>query len=183
MAVINKIIINPLTGQTYKFLQTSKSTNGKLLEIESGFSPNSKEPPAHYHPIQAEDFTVLQGTLTVRIGTTLQTLQQGERLHITPSQVHAMWNQSDSICIVNWKTQPALQSEYFFETLTGLAIDQKTDAAGRPGLLQSVITLNKFHNEFKLAKPLFFVQNIAFKCLSPFAYLLGYKPVYSKYLD
>ena len=183
MAVINKIITNIQTGQTYKFIQTAKSTNGELLEIESIFGPQSKEPPAHYHPVQTEHFTVLQGELTVRIGDTLGIFKEGAHIHIAPKQVHAMWNQSGSICVVNWKTQPALHSEHFFETLVGLANDHKTNEFGKPGLLQSVLTLKKYCKEFRLAKPPLLVQNIFFKCCAPIAYLLGYKPVYGKYLD
>lgn len=183
MAFINKTITNSKTGQQFKFLQTAKSTNGRLLEIESSFSPNSKEPSAHYHPYQAEDFTVLLGELTVKTGSQLLTLKEGGLLHIPANQIHSMWNKSDSKVLVNWKTQPAMDSENLFETITGLANDNKTDISGRPGILQAALTVNRFSRVFRLANPPFKLQKILFYCLIPFAWLLGKRPVYKKYLD
>ena len=58
MAFKNKVIRNPQTKQDIKFLQTSSDTDGKLLEMESTYHAFSKEPAPHYHPFQAEDFTV-----------------------------------------------------------------------------------------------------------------------------
>jgi quercetin dioxygenase-like cupin family protein len=183
MAYKNKIIRNVKTGQDICFLRTSKDTSGTLLEMEAVFSAHSKEPIAHYHPSQEEDFTVLAGELTVRINGQLRVLQAGERLHIAPNEVHAMWNNSDEKTMVNWKIRPAINTEHFLETLTGLAADDKTDENGKPGILQIALTANKFSNVFRMAKPPYPVQKIVFRLLSPFAYLSGYKSTYKQYLD
>ena len=66
MAYKGKIISNVKTKQTLEFITTSKDSNGQLLEMISTYEPYSKEPRAHYHPVQDEHFTVLQGELTVR---------------------------------------------------------------------------------------------------------------------
>jgi quercetin dioxygenase-like cupin family protein len=183
MAYKNKIIHNVKTGQDICFLKTSKDTNGTLLEMEAIFSAHSREPVAHYHPSQEEDFTVLAGELTVRINGQLKVLQAGDRLHIAPNEVHAMWNNADEKTMVNWEVRPAINTEYFIETLTGLAADNKTDEDGIPGILQIALTANKFSNVFRMAKPSYTVQKIVFKLLTPFAYLAGYKPTYKQYLD
>src|SRR6476469_1284399 len=125
MAYKNKIISNKKTGQDIRFLQTSKDTNGTLLEMEAIFNAHSKEPVAHYHPVQEEDFIVLAGQLTVRINEQLKVLHVGDRLHIAPNVVHAMWNNSDEKAIVNWQVRPAIDSEHLFETMAGLAADGK----------------------------------------------------------
>ncbi len=75
MAFKNKEIFNPITKQDNKFLQTSRDTDGQLLEMESTYNSFSKEPAAHYHPYQVEDFTVLTGELTVRIDGRLKVLK------------------------------------------------------------------------------------------------------------
>ena len=80
MAIKNKTIRNLKTGQDIRFLQTGKDTNGRLLEMETTYNEHSKEPVAHYHPYQVEDFTVLSGELTVRIDGQLKLLKQGETL-------------------------------------------------------------------------------------------------------
>ena len=182
MAYKNKIITNPQTGQQTKFLQTRNDTDGKLLEMEATYAAHSKEPVAHYHPYQAEDFTVLSGELTVRIDGQLQILIEADTLHIPANKVHSMWNNADKKTIVNWKVQPALGTEYFLETSTGLAANGKTKN-GMPPILHVTLMATKFSREFRLAKPSFILQKIVFILLTPFAYLLGYRPTYKKYID
>ncbi len=183
MALRNKIIRNPRTGQTIRFLQTSAETNGRLLEMETIYQPHSVEPPSHLHPLQDEDFTVLAGSVSVRLGREIKVLQAGQSLHIPKNQVHAMWNHSDAPATVNWKVRPALQTDYFLETAMGLAQDGKVDDHGIPLLLQRVVMAHTFADVFRLAKPSFAVQRILFAMLTPVAYLFGYRPTYPQYLD
>ena len=183
MAFQNKRILNQKTGQEIRFLQTAKDTGGKLLEMEVSYRSHSKEPPPHYHPFQAEDFTVISGQMTVRMNGDLKTLGKGDTLHVPKNTVHSMWNGTGEKAIVNWKVQPALEAEDFLETLTGLANDGKTSEDGMPGFLQVALILNKYSVEFRLAKPPFAFQRMLFLLLSPIAYLSGYRPAYKQYLD
>ncbi|MFT3794108.1 cupin domain-containing protein [Flavobacterium sp.] len=183
MAFKGKQINNPKTGQHILFLQTAKDTNGQLLEMETTYNAKSKEPVAHYHPYQAEDFTVLSGELTVRIKGQLKTLHAGDTLHIPANQVHAMWNASTEKTIVNWKVQPAMDTEYLFEMMYGLAHDGKTNKNGMPNFFQLILTARKFSDVFRLAKPSFTIQEIYFFFLSPWAHLFGYRSTDKKYLD
>jgi quercetin dioxygenase-like cupin family protein len=183
MAYKNKIIKNPYTGQSFKFIQTAKDTSGELLEMETTYRGHSKEPVAHYHPSQDEDFKVLQGEVTVRLDGALKTLRTGDTLHIPRGMVHAMWNRSDREAAVNWQVRPALDTENLFEVTTGLAMDGKTKSDGMPGILQVALTIKKYHHVFRMARPSYTVQKIVFTLLSPIAYLLGYRATYSKYID
>ena len=183
MAISNKIISNSKTGQVIRFIQTAKDTSGALLEMEAGFGPKSKEPPAHYHPYQEEDFTIISGELTVKINDQTITLKKGERLHIARNIIHSMWNCSDSKTVVNWKVRPALKSENLLETFAGLANDNKTNKDGIPGILQIAATANLFSNEFRLAKPPYAFQKIIFGILARISLIMGYKPVYKAYID
>jgi hypothetical protein len=94
-----------------------------------------------------------------------------------------MWNDSDGETVMNWKVRPALQTEYFLETVVGLAADGKTNKAGMPGLLQVALMANQFSREFRLIKPPLLIQKIIFAILSPIASLAGFKPTYKKYID
>lgn len=183
MAFKTKTISNSKTLQDIKFLQTAKDTGGQLLEMESTYNAFSKEPVAHYHPYQTEDFTVLSGELTVRIDGEVKILKRGDTLHIPPNKVHAMWNNKEGRTVVNWKVWPAMDTEYLLETGTGLANDGKTNAAGMPGILQVALMANKYAAVFRLAKPPYAVQKILFVLLTPFAYLFGYRPSHKKYID
>ncbi|GEO03544.1 hypothetical protein AAE02nite_12080 [Adhaeribacter aerolatus] len=183
MAFKNKIIHNLKTGQEIKFLQTKKDTGGQILEMETTYHAYSLEPAAHYHPHQAEEFRVLAGELTVRIDGELKLLKSGDTINIPQNKVHAMWNHTNNKTVVNWKVIPALNTEYFLETVTGLAQDGKTNKAGMPNILQVALLAAKYAPEFRLAKPPYAVQKILFVLLTPLAYLLGYRPFYRKYLD
>lgn len=183
MAYKNKTICNPKTRQDIKFLQTGKDTDGKLLEMEATYNEHSKEPTAHYHPYQVEDFTVLLGELTVRIDGQLKVLKQGDKLNIPINKGHSMWNNSDNKTVVNWKVQPAMDTENLLETATGLANDGKTNDDGMPNILQVALMANKYADVFRLSIPPFVAQKILFIILTPFAYMFGHKPTYKKYLD
>lgn len=183
MAFKGKVISNPVTGQQIKFIQTAKDTNGQLLEMESVYAAGSKEPPPHYHPCQAEDFTILDGEMTVRMNGGLTLLKKGDSLHVPPNTVHSMWNDAASVAIINWKVRPAMNTEYFFENAMGLAQDGKSKADGMPRFLQVVLLASKYSGTFRLVKPPFFVQKILFTMLKPFAYLAGYRAGYKKYID
>ncbi|WP_461084172.1 cupin domain-containing protein [Spirosoma flavus] len=183
MAFATKIIQNPKTGQRLRFIRTSKDTNGQLLEMESLYRAHSTEPVPHYHPNQTEDFTVLAGELTVRMDGQTSVLRPGDTLHVPENTVHSMWNASDADTVVNWQVRPALNTEAFFETTFGLAADGKVGENGMPPFLQTVALARHFSNVFRLAKPPQAVQQLVFGLLSPVARLVGYKPVYPKYLD
>lgn len=183
MAFRNKTIYNPKTQHEIKFLQVAKDTNGQLLEMEATYYAHSKEPPPHYHPCQEEDFNVLSGEITVRIDGQLRVLKPGDTLHVPKNKIHSMWNDSNNKTVLNWKVQPAMDTEYLFETTNGLANEGKTNENGMPDILQVSLMANKYADVFRLAKPPFFVQKILFLILTPFAYLSGYRPTYKKFLD
>ena len=183
MAYKNKYLYNPVTGQDFKFLQTSGDTQGKLLEMESTFNSRTIEPPPHYHPEQEEDFTILEGELQVKINGEKRILKKGDLLHIPAGTIHSMWSEYNGKTIVNWVIRPALNSEYFFETAVGLANSGKTNKKGMPGILQGSLMALHFHSVFRLAKPPMVIQKILFSILAPIARMFGYRPVYKEYIN
>jgi len=183
MAFKGKVLKNPVTGQDILFLQTAKETGGRVLEMESVYLKRSLEPVAHYHPLQDEDFTVLEGELTVVMNRAKRIYHAGESFHIPKGTVHSMWNATDCCTRMKWQVRPALHTEYLLETMAGLALDGETSPGGKPGLLQIALIGNRYRQVFRLAKPGYFVQRMVFSLLSPFAWLAGYRAVYRKYLD
>lgn len=183
MAYRGKIIRNPNTGQTITFLQTAKDTGGQFLEMESAFDRTSDEPPAHYHPYQDENFTVLRGELAVRANGTVKAYKAGEAFHIPRNLVHSMWNISASPTVVNWQVSPALNTENFFEVVMGLAAEGKTNKQGMPNALLKALLAKKYNKVFRLSKPPFIAQKILFSLLTPFDFLPGYQSSYEKYLN
>lgn len=183
MAFANKIIRNTQTGQQIRFIQTAADTSGALLEMETTYQPSRHEPPVHYHPVQSEHFTVVSGQLTVNLEGKIKILNRGDILHIPPRTVHSMWNESGRVTVVNWKVRPALNTELFLETMIGLANDGKTDATGKPALLQLTATANRYSRVFRLGRPPFFLQRMLFALLLPFSCIFGYRADYQKYFN
>lgn len=183
MAYPSKIVKNPITGQEIKFIQTSRDTQGLLLEMETTYQPHSTEPLPHFHPQQEENFQVLSGSISVRLGTELKVLSVGDTLHIPAKQVHSMWNHSGEKAVVQWKVQPALDTEYFLEMGMGLAQAGKVKENGMPVLWQIVLLVTHFKQVYRLTKPSPVVQNLVFTLLKPIAQLLGYRAIHPEYLD
>lgn len=183
MAFRNKHILNPVTGQEIRFLQTKKDTAGALLEMESTYHAHSTEPVPHYHPQQEEDFTVMEGSISVRLNGALVVLHSGDHLHIPKNTTHAMWNHTDTVTRVNWQVRPALDTEYLLEMGMGLANAGKVSAKGMPGLLQVVMMARRFSGEYRLARPPYFLQRILFSILFPVAYAAGYRGLNMQYID
>ena len=182
MAFKNKIIFNPIVGQNIRFLQTSRDTDGKLLEMEASYRAYSREPPPHYHPHQDEVFMIMKGQMTVRLEGKILLLNEGDTLHIPANAIHSMWNNTASPAVVNWKIQPALNTEYFLETAVGLAADKERRKRFN-SLLQRSLIANKYSNVFRLSRPSFVAQKIIFILLIPVGWLLGYRGSYKKYFD
>jgi quercetin dioxygenase-like cupin family protein len=164
-------------------LQTSCDTEGQLLEMESTFAPHSTEPIQHYHPKQHETFTVLEGSIRIRIDGKVKSLNAGETIEIPANTSHAMWNDSDTKAVVNWKVEPALSTEYFLETSMGLAAKGKVNKKGVPSIWQSALLAEKYKYVFRLAKPSYLLQKCVFGVLAPVAKIKGYKAVYVEYID
>lgn len=183
MAYQGKKITNPKAKMTITFLQTARDSNGRLLEMQATYAPNSLRPVAHYHPHQDEDFKIISGELTVAINGTTRILKAGDVLHIPRNTVHSMWNNSSATTIVHWQVRPAMNTENFLETVVGLASDGKTNKKGVLPTMQAALVANKYSNTFRLSKPPFIVQKIMFILLMPFAWLKGYRPDYKKYFD
>ena len=181
MARKGEILDNPVTGQRIILRKTSGDTNGALLEVESVYTkPTPSRPPIHYHPGQEERFEVLSGELQVLIRDERKTLGEGEILLMPPGTPHSMWAEAVGVR-VNWQTRPALKTQDFFETISGLSRDAKTGEKGTPNLLQAAVIAQAYADEFRLARPPWPVQRILFAVLAPLGRLLGYRASYPEY--
>lgn len=183
MAYKNKIIRNPVTGHTIRFLQTSCDTEGQLLEMEATYAPHSVEPRLHYHPKQAETFRVLEGIMKVRMNGRVKILVTGDVLLIPANTRHALWNDSGAKAVVNWKVEPALSTEYFLETGMGLAVQGRVDKKGLLSIWQTALLAQQYQNVYRLAKGPYFLQLAMFRLLAPLAKMKGYKSVYKELID
>jgi quercetin dioxygenase-like cupin family protein len=183
MAFPGKTMHNPATGMVLEFVYTASSTHGEMVEVTATYAPGSPEPPPHYHPHQEEHFTLLEGEMTVRMDGMLRILQKGDELVVPAAKVHSMWNHGTIPARVQWQTRPALRTEHFMETMAGLSTAGKVGKNGKPPLLQGIISIRHFSDEFRLATPPYPIQRVLFILLVPLAKLMSYKATYPEFLD
>lgn len=184
MAKAGEKIYNPVQGDWIAFRQTAQDTGGELLSAELVVSPRGDN-PLHVHPLQAERFKAVSGTLSIQVGDVRRSLEEGEETVVPPGTPHRWWNEADDEeARVLVELRPALNSEIFFETLYGLARDGKTNESGVPNLLQQAVTLNGVNkSEIYLAWPPIPVQKVFLAALAPVGRLLGYRDYYPKYSE
>ncbi|HEX6914809.1 MAG TPA: cupin domain-containing protein [Chitinophagaceae bacterium] len=180
MAAKGNILVNKVTGEKIKWLETSRDTNGRYLLMEFEVAPGGCVPVSHVHPNQDEYFEVESGGMRLQMkGETIR-LGPGQTHLVPKGQAHQWWNDSEEHALkMRVKLEPALNSEIFFEQFFGLANDGKTKADGSPKFMQVMAMSNEY--EIYLAAPPVPVQKIAAGILGTIAGVLGYKKYYSAY--
>jgi quercetin dioxygenase-like cupin family protein len=83
-----------LFGDTYTVKAGVGETNGALAVIEAHLAPGSSGTPLHVNTREAENYYVLEGTLTFRLGERTVEAPAGSFVHIPRGVVHTHWNAS-----------------------------------------------------------------------------------------
>lgn len=113
-------------GDRFRILESSRDTDDGSSRADYFAAPGAKV-PAHVHPDQEERFTVVSGTLGVRVGGRELILNPGQSAVGPPGVPHAWWNLSDDEKVrFLAELRPGLDVEIFLETVLGLARDGKT---------------------------------------------------------
>lgn len=121
------------------------------LTATATYAPGGSPPPAHLHPFQDEDFEVLSGCLTVRLGRDERVLSPGERIGIPRGTSHSMFNGADVPARVRWTTSPPGRTEEWWATL---------DKIDEPGLRTMAGPLRDYADVFRLAAPAWLVNPV-----------------------
>lgn len=113
------------------------------LELESTWQPGGTPPRTHWHPRQHEQFEVLEGELTVRLGEEpARVFRAGEAFAVPPRTAHSMWNAGSARCRASWRVTPARRTEQLFR-----------DAAAGLGRVTRLVWLWRYRHEFRLGSP------------------------------
>ena len=135
-------IVNPLTSEEVTFVLTAGETNGEKAVVEIRIGPKAKGPPLHYHSAFTETFEVLEGELTLRVGSTTRRLTAGERLTVAVNQRHTFWSESDRPTRFRGTIEPASADvEHCFRIAFGLARDGLLSPSGVPKRLSHLAIL------------------------------------------
>ena len=104
-------VIDNGAGEQLRFVRTSANTDGAIVEFEATIEPGTQGPPAHVHLKQEERFTVLRGTMAVRVGREELVLRPGDT-HVVPAGVAHTWRVvGEETLVARAELRPALRIE------------------------------------------------------------------------
>ena len=81
-----------LFGDTYVVKAAGDETGGALAVIEADLAPHSSGTPLHVNTLEDENYFVVEGTLTFRLGERNHEAPAGTFVHIPRGVVHTHWN-------------------------------------------------------------------------------------------
>jgi quercetin dioxygenase-like cupin family protein len=175
-----QILVNPISGDSYEFLETANDTNGERISIKMILKTKGKLVPNHFHVLQDETFEVLEGKLTIWFNDKIQILNTGERITLPKGKAHNHYNDSDEPVTLIQTVTPALDFEYLMENLIGLASDGLMKN-GKAGLLQELATLKYLDSKSYLADMPVGIQKVLMNTIAPISRVFGYRAIYKKY--
>lgn len=181
MAKAGDVIENPATGELFEVRRSASDTDGELLEAVITIKAGGAGPPGHVHPIVEERLKVVAGTLAGEIDGERRTVSAGEELVVEPGVPHKIWNAGAEDVRFEAEIRPALRMQTFFETISGLARDGKTNSKGMPNPLQAAVLLAEYGDEMRLTEVPMIVQRLLALIVAPVGRLLGYKARYPEY--
>ena len=174
---------NPVTGERAVVRVGTEESGGELLVNDLYVRPGGAVMGEHVHPNIEESFTVVRGRLGYRLDGREGVAKPGERLHVPRDTAHDWWNAGEEEAHVIVEISPAARLEEMILNAFGLAQEGKTDAKGKPHLLQLVLFAREYEDVVVFTKPPRVVQKILFGALAPVAWLLGYRASYPEYLN
>lgn len=182
MPTKGQILRNPISGDTYEFLETAKDTQGEYVAMKAVINGKGKLVPDHLHTLQEESFEVLSGQLTIWHDGRLSVLSAGEKITLPRNKPHNHYNDATDPVVYMHIVTPALDFDYLIENLVGLAADGKSKQ-GKYGLVQQLVTLKYLDSKTFLADVPIGIQQVMMNTIAPLGRLLGYRAVYKKYSD
>jgi mannose-6-phosphate isomerase-like protein (cupin superfamily) len=159
-------------GETLEVLERTRAS----LVLDAAYAPNGSAPPAHYHPGQDEQFSVLEGVLRAEVAGVQHELRAGETLDIPRGISHRMWNPNPRTACTRWETRPAGRTEDWFAALAALQNTDHVDERGRPKALPFAALAHDYRDTFRLAARPRAASRIAVGALAGIARATGRAP-------
>ena len=171
-------LVNPVTGETLIFHETSATTNGEYVLVETIVQPGGSVAAAHVHPQQSERFEVVSGKLGMKAGRKKLELGPGESMLVEPGTAHRFWNAGDTGVRFVCEIRPAQEFERLIETMFSLAADGKTNRKGMPNPLRLAVIANHHFDDVRLPFPPAAMQKLGLVLGAPLGRMVGYGGTY-----
>lgn len=104
-------------GSIYEVTAAAADTGGRSVGMNFILPPGAFPPLPHIHPVQTEEFKVVEGPFELMVDGTWRTLETGEKASVPPGVLHTFRNRSGSTKIVHSTHTPPGRFEDFIEQL------------------------------------------------------------------
>jgi mannose-6-phosphate isomerase-like protein (cupin superfamily) len=167
-------IVNPLTGYTLTFLETTD----ELFRFRELALPGTYGPVLHVHPFQEERFEVIRGSIEFVRGSQKVVCGPGDDVAVPAGVPHTFRNVGEGEAEMFGEYRPGLpkMSRRFFEVYFALARAGLTDSKGLPSIWQIAVEMPLMSDHVRIASPPWPVQRMVLALLRPIAHLKGYRP-------
>jgi quercetin dioxygenase-like cupin family protein len=175
---IGEVWENPVTRERATILERSWDNPVGRATAELTALAGARVMGEHRHPALVEQFTVLEGALTVKRDGQTSIVRPGETVVIEPGVWHDWWNAGDRDARVRVEVTPGERFVHMIETFFGLARLGYTDRKGMPYPLQLALSAREFSDVIVFRSPPAAVQRAIFGVLAPIARSRGYRATY-----
>jgi len=175
---VGEVWENPVTGERATILERPWDNPAGRGTAELTALVGARVMGEHRHPALVEQFTVLEGELTVKRDGKTSILRRGETAVIKPGVWHDWWNAGERDARVRVEVTPGERFLYMIETFFGLARLGHTDGKGMPYPLQAALTAREFSDVILFRSPPLAVQRALFGALARVARWRGYRAIY-----
>jgi len=126
---VGRAIDNPISGERIVIRVTGAETGGELLAFDLYLPPGTSVPARHVHPIQEEQFTVVDGRLRFSVGRTTLVADPGDTVRVPSGTAHWFENAGSTTAHARVEVRPALRMEELLETSGSLGRARLPDLA------------------------------------------------------
>ena len=175
---IGEVWENPVTRERATILERSWDNPVGRATAELTALAGARVMGEHRHPALVEQFTVLEGALTVKRDGQTSIACPGETVVIEPGVWHDWWNAGDRDARVRVEVTPGERFVHMIETFFGLARLGHTDRKGMPYPLQLALSAREFSDVIVFRSPPLAVQRALFGALALVARRRGYRATY-----
>ena len=123
------VVTNPATRE-YGVLRQAADTSESKLVADLYARPGAAVVGEHIHPRSTESFTVIRGTLGLRVDGREDEATAGRRVSVPPGTPHDWWNAGSETAWVIVEVDPGTRFEEMIRNMFFLATDGRTYSAG-----------------------------------------------------
>jgi mannose-6-phosphate isomerase-like protein (cupin superfamily) len=155
MVDVGDSVENPVTRERFVFRATAASTQGEYCEFDLHLGGGATLAAAHAHPKQIETFTLLSGTLTMKVGRDRRSVFPGDEIVVPAGTGHSWGNVTDEPAHVLVRLTPSYLADAYFEAFCRIASRGDANSRGLPkNPLQFAVLIDAHREEFALPSPL-----------------------------